>query len=862
MKKFIRMTCRVAAIFVLCSLAAYTQDSSSITRAQPESSAAATNPSANIVPSHNFDGIGQNSFGFIDPLIPPDPAGAVGTTQYIEWVNTSLAVFNKGTGEIVYGPVGGNTIWASMGGPCANNNNGQPIVQFDKLSNRWVIGQVVSAGPPYYFCVAISKTDDGTPGNYYLYAISLPNLPDSPRLSTWPDAYYVTFNLYNGSTFLYSDVCALDRSSMLNGQPARGPICEATSSAYPSLLPADLDSTMPPPSGAPNFLLSLGSNALNFWTFHVDFVNPANSRLTGPTPISVQSFSPFCSIPNCIPQAGTGQRLTALSSRLMYRAAYRNFGDHESLVVNHTIIYAQRFAALRWYELRNLSSMPTVFQQGTHNPTTIHRWMGNVAMDHAGDIVAGYNVSSETLHPTLRFAVRVPTDSPGTLEAENLDMQGTGSQTAGAAWGNSSSLSVDPADDCTFWFTGEYLRANGTNWNTRISSFSLTSCPSTNPSIQITSAPAFGQNGNLSGTVSNVNPSNYKVGVLLFIPGIGWWTKPFCDGSSVTFVTIDPSNNTWSAWVGSGGAGDYTATKFAAYLVPQGAVGTCQRGYDGLPLDLESLAASRAYLERPNPQSAPIPFAGQQWEVTDNEALPLYPGPCWFSQNNAFVDGSGNMHLKITRDTSGTWHCGEVATPPQPQQGQQLQQTYGYGTYTYTLASAVDGLDPNIVFGLFTWSDDPAYADPTKPTSPWTNDPNGANCPPTCPSHSELDVEFSKWGDPGNPNNAQFVVQPYNNPNARYQFTMPPGLSTATATIYWLPTGISFQVQKSDGTVIAQYSYPGPVPPPGDNGGWLGPVPSLQQVRLNLWLFNGNPPQNGQDAEVIISGFTYAPYNQ
>jgi len=217
---------------------------------------------SNIIPGHNFDGIGQNSFGFSDPFMPPDTAGAVGTTQYIEWVNTSLAVFNKGTGEIVYGPMPGNMIWTSMGGPCATYNDGQPVVQFDKLAKRWVIGQLVLHGPPYYSCIAVSQSDDGTPGNYYLYSIQLNDVPDSPRLGTWPDAYYVTLNMYRGGIFVYANVCGLDRSSMLNGQTPRGPLCQQTSSQNNSLLPADIDGTMPPPSGSPNFLFSLGHNAL------------------------------------------------------------------------------------------------------------------------------------------------------------------------------------------------------------------------------------------------------------------------------------------------------------------------------------------------------------------------------------------------------------------------------------------------------------------------------------------------------------------------------------------------------------------------------------------------------------------------
>jgi hypothetical protein len=803
-----------------------------------------------LISGQNFDGIGQNSFGFSDPFIPPDPAGAVGTTQYIEWVNTSLAVFNKGTGEIVNGPISGNQIWTSMGGPCATYNDGQPVVQFDKLANRWVIGQLVLHGPPYYFCVAVSKTDDGTPGNYYLYSIQFNDVPDSPQLGTWPDAYYLTLNMYSGGNFLYANVCALDRSSMLNGQSMRGPLCQQTSPQYSSLLPADLDGTTPPPSGSPNYLFSLGRDVLNFWTYQVNF-SQGTSQLNGPIMIPVAPFSPACSVINCVDQEGTSQRLTTLSDRLMYRAAYRNFGDHESVTLNHTVIFALRYAAMRWYELRKLSSKPVIYQNGTYAPTFIHRWLGNLAMDSMGDIVAAYNFSSPALHPSFSFTDRVATDPLNQLRGENLEMAGTGSQTSGAQWGNSTSLSVDPVDDCTFWSTGEYLRADGTNnWNTRIGSFSLSSCPSSDPAIQITSAPPFGSGGNLQGTVSNVNFSNYQVGVLLFIPGLGWYSKPYCNP---LFTTIN-NDGTWSANVDTGGV-DYTATKFVAYLVPLNASASCQLGIDGLPYDLESQAAARAFFNRPNPSRRMISFANQPWEVTASP-VKINPGPNYFSDsnNNVFIDSNGDLHLKITEDSSGNWYSAQIATPPQPSQGQPLQQTYGYGTYTFNLASAVDGLDPNVVAGLFTWSDDPAYAGPY---SPWTNSPQGG-----VPSHSELDVEFSKWGNPSNPYNAQFVVQPYTNNGARYQFVMPPGYNNSTAIINWFPDGISFKVQDTSGNVIAEYSYPGPVPPPGDNGGWLGPVPSLQQVRLNLWLVNGNPPQNGMDAEVVVSNFTYTPYNQ
>ena len=192
----------------------------------PREANSSTSLQSNILPGQNFDGIGQNSFGYTDPSISPDPAGAVGATQYVEWVNTSLAVFNKATGAIVYGPVLGSQIWSSMGGPCANYNDGQPVVQFDKLAMRWVLGQLVLHGPPYYFCVAVSTSGDAT-GPYNLYSLSLGDMPDSPRLSTWQDAYYTTFNMFSGRAFLYSNVCALDRITLSVGRFARNVLLSA-----------------------------------------------------------------------------------------------------------------------------------------------------------------------------------------------------------------------------------------------------------------------------------------------------------------------------------------------------------------------------------------------------------------------------------------------------------------------------------------------------------------------------------------------------------------------------------------------------------------------------------------------------------
>jgi Concanavalin A-like lectin/glucanases superfamily/Domain of unknown function (DUF2341) len=424
----------------------------------------------------NFDGVGVGLGGFVPNAAPPDTNGAVGATQYVQWVNGSFAVFNKTTGSLLYGPVAGNTLWSGFGAPCQTNNDGDPVAQYDKLADRWVMSQfAVTGGPPYYLCVAVSTTSDAT-GSYNRYAFSYSNLNDYPKLGVWPDAYYVSFNMFNGNSFVGSRVCALDRTAMLAGSVATQQ-CFQLSSSFGGVLPSDLDGTTTPPAGAPNYFVNFGTNSLNFWQFHVSWSNPSSTTLTGPINIPVAAFSPACNGGACIPQSGSPpQKLDSLGDRLMYRLAYRNFGDHEALVVNHSVT-AGNSVGVRWYEIRTPST-PVVHQQGTYAPDSLYRWMGSIAMDRVGNIAVGYSVSSGSMHPAIRYTGRAPSDALGTLAAESSIIEGGGSQGKFLnRWGDYSAMTVDPVDDCTFWYTNEYLKTNGTfNWSTRIVSFKFPTC--------------------------------------------------------------------------------------------------------------------------------------------------------------------------------------------------------------------------------------------------------------------------------------------------------------------------------------------------------------------------------------------------
>ncbi len=421
-----------------------------------------------------------NGHPYSDCCAPPDTNGAVGGTQFVQWVNLDFAVFDKATGAIAAGfPKSGNSLWSGFGGQCEAHNDGDPIAQYDKAAGRWVLAQPVFESP-YTYCIAVSTGADAT-GSYHRYAFSMPNFPDYPKLGVWPDAYYASFNLFT-NTFLGARACAFDRAAMIAGNSATQ-VCFNTSPSFPSLLPADLDGATAPPSGSPNFYMNFGTNSLNLWKFHVDFVTPSNSAFTGPTNIPVATFSEACGGGACIPQSGTSERLDSLGDRLMYRLAYRNFsGSHESLVVTHSVFVSggrhNQVDGVRWYEIRSPNGTPSVFQQGTYSPDSNSRWMGSIAMDKVGDIALGYSVSSGSMHPAIRYTGRVPSDAVGAMESENTIIQGNGSQLTNLnRWGDYSSMAIDPSDDCTFWYTTEYLQSNGTfNWSTRIASFKFSGC--------------------------------------------------------------------------------------------------------------------------------------------------------------------------------------------------------------------------------------------------------------------------------------------------------------------------------------------------------------------------------------------------
>jgi len=443
-------------------------------RARP---AAPKAPTAIGPPILNFNG------GGFSGVNPPDTVGDIGLNHYIQLINfgsgSQMRIYDK-AGTLVAGPIALDSLGAPA--PC-NAGLGDPIVLWDQLANRWLVSEFSSAGNR--MCVYISQTTDPVAGGWFGYAFQGVNFPDYPKYGVWPDAYYVGTNESTAAAY------AFQRSQMLVGAAAAAQrfsvLPPLSGFAFEGIQPADADGALPPPAGSPGMFWrhrdseahgSPGApDTVQYYEFDVDFAVPANSTFTGPIDIPVTEFdSSLCGLTsfNCFPQPGGGPLLDPLREPIMHRAQYRNRGTHEVVLGSFVIdVTGTNVGGVRWFEARKTGGGPyTLFQEGTVSPDNTNRWMSSIAMDGSGNIALGYNVvnAATATFPGLRYTGRVSTDPPGTMAAEQLIIAGSASNGSNR-YGDYSSLNVDPVNECTFWWTGEYNPA--TQWSTRIATFTF-----------------------------------------------------------------------------------------------------------------------------------------------------------------------------------------------------------------------------------------------------------------------------------------------------------------------------------------------------------------------------------------------------
>jgi len=412
---------------------------------------------------------------------PPDPSGAAGLNHYVQAVNTSYRIYNKDGSAVPGQPIGGwplNSLWPG------SSNDGDPIVMYDKHADRWVITQFQVSGNKILF--AVSQTEDPT-GAYYTYEYSMSSFPDYPKYSVWSDGYYMTSNSSSQSAVVF------DRQKMLAGDPTAGSIRLNFPSGvvfqFKSVLPADADGTLPP-YGTPCYMFHLQDDSwsgvsfdhIKVMKFQTNWDNPGSSSVTVSQSIPTAPFNAnFTQSWNDIPQPGTTQRLDAIATVLNYRAQYMRWTGYNTIMLCHVVdvnnasSIANKRAGVRWYELRQYGDDAEweIYQQGTYAPGNEHRWLASIAMDKYGDIAMAYSISSSSLFPSLAYTGRYSWGELGTMtQAEFFAVEGTGFQSGGNRYGDYAHMSLDPADQSVFWYTGEYLGSNGAR-RTRIFSFRM-----------------------------------------------------------------------------------------------------------------------------------------------------------------------------------------------------------------------------------------------------------------------------------------------------------------------------------------------------------------------------------------------------
>ena len=337
---------------------------------------------------------------------------------------------------------------------------------------------------PYSMCYAVSVGPDPL-GPYYRYEFLRPLFPDYPRPAVWPDGYYVPSS--TSDNFIQKHFCVADRNKMLVGLAATEQCIIIDNVNF--LNNADIDGQGTPPLGAPNIVLAAGGaqlhsifedDAIYAWQFHVDWDNPANTGVSGPVKIPVAPYHYLCNgqLTKCVPQPDTATRLDAQGDKLMQRVVYRNTNGHESILALHSVNTAAGGGGVRWYEFRlDARREPVLYQQGTYAPDSLFRWMGSIDMDRQGNIGIGYSFGGGSNFPGQRFAARLANDPPGQLGfREAVLVQGEASQKGPTRWEDYTTTAMDPTDDCTFWYVGDYVKQGAPSYSTRIGAFRVPGC--------------------------------------------------------------------------------------------------------------------------------------------------------------------------------------------------------------------------------------------------------------------------------------------------------------------------------------------------------------------------------------------------
>ncbi|HEX8070048.1 MAG TPA: BACON domain-containing carbohydrate-binding protein, partial [Pyrinomonadaceae bacterium] len=564
-------------------------------------------------PKQNFAGLSSNSIvtgGFAGAGIPPDINGEVGLNHYVQAVNSSWAIYSK-TGTLL-AAFTENSLWANTSSttPCKGSNQGDPVVIYDQFADRWILTNFAfdtgggEPASPFYQCFAVSKTGDPVSGGWWLYAFRMDTggtnsppvgtLNDYPKFGNWNDGcLYMAANGFLGGNYSGALFASFNKSDIESGAStsfALGFISGGTSSMLPSNISGARDAAALPPAGTPNYFVSQSNSQ---FAYEVRKFTPGTrctatgASLSAPVSVSQGTFfSPNDGASNnIVPQASTTNMLDSLGARLMQKAQYRRVGAAESLWITHTVRTASQSGPTspQWAQLNVTGGTvaATPVQQQIYKPdSTLYRWMGSIAADRAGNVALGYSASSATSFPAIAYSGRLVTDPLNNLsQTETQLIAGAGSQTLSDfdgfvhRWGDYTAMSVDPADDCTFWYTNQYYSSpsNGSsgNWQTQIGAFSFPSCTGA-PSCTYSIAPTSNSVG-AGGTTGSVTVTTTA--------GCAWTAV-----SNSSFITITAgANGTGNGTVSYSVAANTTSSQRTGTLTVAGQTFTVTQAAGSCP---------------------------------------------------------------------------------------------------------------------------------------------------------------------------------------------------------------------------------------------------------------------------------------
>jgi hypothetical protein len=605
----------------------------------------------------------QNFSGQTSPYDPPDCNGTAGPSHYMQTINTVYAIYSK-TGTLLAGPSNMNTLFSGVTG--SGCNDGDPLVLYDEMAQRWLAVEFSICGANDYMLVAVSTTSDPT-GTWYKYSFDVADMPDYEKFGIWPDGYYMGTNNSSGN-----DIYVFQRSVMLTGGASpqmigfNNPYRPTSIDGFMCVPPVDNDGTAAP-TGAPGTFIAFNDDAIGggsdqLWICELaaDWTTPASSTFTRVQQIAVSPFdSNFGNNWTNIVQPGTTQKLDAIPQVVMNVPQYRNFGTYQTLVCCHTVdVDATDHAGVRWYELRRgtqTSGNWSIRQQGTYAPDAHSRWMGSIMLNGSGKIALGYSISSSTVYPGIRYTGQSSAAYNAGLGVMDITEQtiqtGSFSQTSSERWGDYSLMAVDPVDDQTFWFTTEYV-GSGSTHPTKIASFKFGNDP-TVVTLAATSVTSTG--ATLNGTI---NPNSLAISDYHFEYGL---TTSY--GTNTTAGTL-PAGSTAVA-VNASISGLTAGLTYHFRLVATNSDGT---GY-GSDMTFVPGGASVTTTAATSITTSSATSGGNV--ITDGGSAVTARGVCWSTAANPTIagnhttdgSGTGTFTSSITGLTSNTtYHIRAYAT--------------------------------------------------------------------------------------------------------------------------------------------------------------------------------------------------------